>query len=147
MSEKANEPDDLEQVAYKGDLALLNECLKTRPVLVARRPRRFLEAANFTREQLLEQIKKDAQEIKATPFEPWILELDGKRRLPVFSSRPKLQNFAAKISQNMDKVFSLVGGEGLLREVIHGLEIDFVDLNLFSEKSWEIDIQKKLEQK
>ena len=96
---------------------------------------------------MLEQIKKDAQEIKATPFEPWILELDGKKRLPVFSSRKKLQNFAAKISQNMNKVFSLVGGEGLLREVINGLEIDFVDLNLFSEKSWEIDIQKKLEQK
>jgi hypothetical protein len=48
--------DDLERVAGKDDLARRNAYLKTRPVLVPRRPRRFLDAATFTQEQWIEQI-------------------------------------------------------------------------------------------
>jgi hypothetical protein len=130
--------DDLERIAYKGGIPKLNAYLRTRKVLIPLKPTRFLDAANFTKEQLLEQIQKDLQEMNATPFEPWILKLDGKRRLPVSSSHTKLQTFSAKISQQMNKVFSLGSAEILLSEVTKNLDLDIVDLNLFSDKSWEI---------
>lgn len=46
--EKLTGKDDLERVAYKEDLALLNAYLKKRPVFIPQRPKRFLDAASFT---------------------------------------------------------------------------------------------------
>src|SRR5258708_4478499 len=136
LLEKMTGRDDLERVAYKEDLNQLNAYLKTRRVLIPRRPRRFLDAANFTQEQLQEQIRTDLKEWKGMPFEPWILDMDGKKRLPAFSNQQRMQDFAARISQDMNKVFSLGGGEVLLEEITRDLDIDFIDLNLFSKKSW-----------
>lgn len=135
MLEKMTGKDDLERVAYKEDLDQLNAYLKTRRVLIPRRPKRFLDAVNFTQEQLMEQIRKDAQELSSTPFEPWVLEVDGKKRLPAFSSLQRMKDFGGKISQQLNKVFSLGGAEFLLADVTKNLDIDFVDLNLFSQKS------------
>ena len=140
--EKLTGKDDLERVAHKDDLALLNAYLKKRHVFVPQRPRRSLDAATFTQEQLMEQIRKDSEQLSGDQFEPWILEVDGKKRLPVFSSQDRMQAFASKISQNMNKVFGLGGISVLLENVIKDLEIDFVDLNLFNKKSWEIAIGK-----
>jgi len=140
--EKLTGKDDLERVAHKEDLALLNAYLKKRHVFVPQRPRRSLDAATFTQEQLMEQIRKDSEQLSGDQFEPWILEVDGKKRLPVFSSQDRMQAFASKISQNMNKVFGLGGISVLLENVIKDLEIDFVDLNLFNKKSWEIAIGK-----
>jgi hypothetical protein len=142
MIENSPEMDDLEQIASRGDPVLLKEYLKSRKILIPRRPRRFLEAAKFTQEELMEQIRQDAQDSKTTPFEPWILEVDGKKRLPAFSSRKKMQHFAARISMDLNKVFSLLGGEVLLAEIAKNVDANFVDLNLFSERSWEIDIRQ-----
>jgi len=136
--EKITGRDDLERVAYKGDLDLLNDYLKTRRVWIPRKPRRFLDAADFTREQLLDHIRKDAQDLKGEPFEPWILVLDGKKRLPAFSNKERMHFFSRKISQDLNKVFGLGCFEVLLLESTKDLDLDFVDLNLFSEKSWEI---------
>ncbi len=141
--EKLTGKDDLERVAYKEDLALLNAYLKTRPVFVPQRPKRFLDAASFTQEQLLEQIRKDSEQLSSDQFEPWILEVDGKKRLPVFSSQGRMQAFASKISQDMNKVFGLGCISVLLENVTKHVDIDFVDLNLFSKKSWEISIGRK----
>jgi hypothetical protein len=143
MLEKLTGKDDLERVAYKEDLGQLNAYLKTRRVLIPQRPRRFLDATSFTQEQLLQQIRMDAQELSGTPFEPWILNLDGKRRLPAFSSPLRMQDFSSKISQEMNKVFSLGGAEFLLEDITKNLDIDFVDLNLFSQKSWEIGVRRQ----
>src|SRR5260370_32726700 len=88
--------DDLERVAEKEDLYELNTYLKTRRLLIPRRPKRFLDADNFTPEQLLELFKKEAQELAGEPFEPWILDMDGKKRLPAFSSRKKMEIFSGK---------------------------------------------------
>jgi hypothetical protein len=41
----------------------------------------------------------------------------------------------------MNKVFSLGCAEVLLPHVIKDMDIDFVDINLFSEESWEIDVR------
>jgi len=135
--------DDLERVAYKEDLALLNAYLKKRPVFVPQRPKRFLDAATFTQEQLMEQIRKDSEQLSKDQFEPWILDVDGQKRLPVFSSQERMQAFAKKISQDMNKVFSLGCISILLENVTKHIEIDFVDLNPFSQKSWEIGIGKR----
>ena len=140
--EKMTGKDDLERVAYKENLGQLNAYLKTRRLLIPRRPRRFLDATNFTQEQLMEQIKNDARELSRTPFEPWILEVDGKKRLPAFSSQSKMQDFGSRISQDMNMVFSLGGAEFLLKDITRDLDIDFVDLNLFSQKSWEIGMKR-----
>ena len=139
--------DDLERVAYKEDLALLNAYLKKRPVFVPQRPRRFLDAAAFTQEQLMEQIRKDSEQLGSDQFEPWILEVDGKKRLPVFSSQEKMTAFGSKMSQELNKVFSLGCISILLENVTRRVEIDFVDLNLFSKKSWEIGIGKRRDSK
>jgi len=135
--------DDLERVAYKEDLALLNAYLKKRSVFVPQRPRRFLDAATFTREQLTEQIREDSEQLSKDQFEPWILEVDGKKRLPVFSSQNRMQSFVAKISQDLNKVFGLGCISILLENVTKYVDVDFVDLNPFSKKSWEIGIRKK----
>lgn len=141
--EKITGKDDLERVAYKEDLALLNACLKKRPVFVPLRPRRFLDASKLTQEQLLEQIQKDSEHVSSNQLEPWILEVDGKKRLPVFSSQERMTMFASKMSQHLDKVFGLGCISILLEDVTKQVDIDFVDLNLFSKKSWEIGIGKK----
>lgn len=75
-------------------------------------------------------------------FEPWLLALDGKKRLPAFSSQKKMTTFAARISQDMNKVFALGCTEILLADITHDIDVDLVDLNLFSGQSWEIGVQQ-----
>lgn len=135
--------DDLERVASKENVALLNAYLTKRPVFIPQRPKRFLDAADFTQEQLLEQIEKDAEQLHGDQFEPWVLELDGKKRLPVFSSQKRMKAFSSKISQDMNKMFTLGCIQILLENVTKHLELDFVELNLFSRKSWEIDVSAR----
>jgi hypothetical protein len=133
--------DDLERVAWRENLAQLNECLKTRRVWVPRRPKRYLDASNYTQEQLLKLVEDEAKDFSGDSFEPWVLEIDGKRRLPIFSSRKKLEVFAGKISQQLNKVFSLGGAEMLLEDITRGSDIDFADLNMLTGKSWEIGVR------
>ena len=143
LLEKITGKDDLERVAYKEDLSELNAYLKKRHVFIPQRPRRFLDAASFTEEQLIEQIRKDSEQLAGEHFEPWILEVDGKKRLPVFSSQEKMTVFASKMSTELNKVFSLGCIQTLLENVTKSVEVDFVDLNLFRQKSWEIGIGKR----
>jgi len=135
--------DDLERVAYKEDLAALNAYLTHRRVLVPRRPKHFLDASNFTETQMLEMIQKESEAMASDQFEPWILETEGKRRLPVFSNQKRLQEFSRKISTQLGKVFALGSAELLLSDITGSVDIDFVDLNPFSEKSWEIGVRGK----
>jgi hypothetical protein len=111
--------------------------------LIPRRPKRFLDAASFTPEELLELFRKEAEELAGESFEPWILDMDGKKRLPAFSSRKKMEVFSGKISQELDKVFALGGAEFLLQDITKGSDIDFVDLNPFSQKRWEIAVRRQ----
>lgn len=143
LLEKLTGRDDLERVAYKENVALLNTYLKKRTVFVPQRPRRFLDAAKFTQEQLLEQIREDAKQLNEKTFEPWILEVDGKKRLPAFSSQKKMGNFGKVMSKELNKIFSLGCRKVLIEDITKNLDIDFVDLNLFSEKSWQIEIAKR----
>lgn len=133
--------DDLERVAYKENPALLNACLKTRRVLVPMRPRRFLDAGSYTSEQLLEMVQKATEELAGDQFEMWVLDLDGKKHLPVFSSQKKMEIFQGEISKKLNKVFGLGAAEFLIEDAIKGTDIDFVDLNLYSQKSWEITVR------
>jgi hypothetical protein len=132
--------DDVERVACKEDLILLNEYLKTRKLLIPKRPKRFLDAATFTPEHLLELTEEEAKDLAGDHFEPWILVVDGRKRLPAFSSRKKLEAFSAKISQQLNKVFGLGSIESLLADITKHVDVDFVDLNLFSIRSWEIGV-------
>jgi hypothetical protein len=134
--------DDLERVAAREDLAALNAYLKTRRVFIPRRPRRFLEAGNFTPEQLQELLAEEAAALDGDPFEPWILEVDGQKRLPAFANQKRLEIFSKQISRELGQVFALGAGEMLLADLTAQIDVDFVDLNLFSEKSWEIGIRK-----
>lgn len=144
LLERFTGKDDLERVAYKENATLLNDYLKKRHVFVPQRPKRFLDAASFTQEQLMAQIKADAAQLSDdTRFEPWILEVDGKKHLPVFSSQKKMEAFSSKMSQELNQVFSLGCIAILLENVIKHVDIDVVDLNLFSQKSWEIEMRKK----
>jgi hypothetical protein len=132
--------DDLERVAYREDLGQLNAYLKTRRLLIPRRPGRFLDTAIFTQEELLDLMREEAEALARDDFEPWVLEVDGKQRLPAFSSQKKMTAFSAKISQEMNKVFSLGCAEILLDSIVKAVNIDFIDLNPFSLKSWEIAV-------
>jgi hypothetical protein len=143
LMEKLTGKDDLERVAYRENLAELNAYLKKRPVFIPQRPKRFLDAATFTQEQLMEQIRKDSEQLADDQFEPWILEVEGKKRLPAFSSQERMTAFAGKMSKELNKVFSLGCIQTLLENVTKNVDVDFVDLNLFSQKSWEIGIGKK----
>jgi hypothetical protein len=141
--EKLTGRDDLERVAYKEDLGLLNEYLKTRRLLIPKRPMRFLDAATFTQEELMELIEQESKELGGDQFELWVLDVDGKKRLPAFSSQKKMEEFSGKMSKRLDNVFSLGCIEILLADAIKDLDVDFVDLNLFSQKSWEIGVRRQ----
>jgi hypothetical protein len=132
--------DDLERVAYREDLGLLNSYLKTRRLLVPREPRRFLDAASFTPDELLELLRVEGEELSGDPFVPWVLEVDGKRRLPAFSSQKKMVVFSGEISKRMDKVFAIGYAEILLRDLVESCALDFIDLNALCPKSWEIGV-------
>ena len=134
---------DLERIAQNGDLDELNAYLKTHRVLIPMRPRRFLDPAKLNREQLLEEIKKDSEELKKMPFEPWILELNGQKRLPIFSSTQRMQEFSKHVAQDLKQAFSLRGAKIPLELVAKNFDIDFADLNLFSENSREIGLRRR----
>lgn len=133
--------DDLERVAYKEDMEQLNAYLKTRRLWIPKKPRRFLDASSFTPEQLLELVREESEELSGDTYDLWILEIDGKKRLPAFSSQKRMETFSGKISQQLNKVFSLGCSQELLGDVVKQVNIDFVDLNLYSRKSWEIGVR------
>ena len=145
LLEKITGKDDLERVAYKEDLQQLNDYLKTRRLLIPKKPRRFLNAATFTQDELMKMIEQESKELGSDQIELWILEVDGKKRLPAFSSQKKMEAFSARMSQDLNKVFSLGCFEALLADITKQADIDFVDLNLFSQKSWEIGMKTKNE--
>jgi len=145
LLEKITGKDDLERVAYKEDLQQLNDYLKTRRLLIPKKPRRFLNAATFTQDELMKMIEQESKELGSDQIELWILEVDGKKRLPAFSSQKKMEAFSARMSQDLNKVFSLGCFEALLADITKQADIDFVDLNLFSQKSWEIGMRTKNE--
>ena|SRR6266481_6730096 len=122
--EKLTGKDDLERVAYKEDLGLLNAYLKKRRILIPQKPRRFLDAASFTQEQLIEQIRKDCEQLSGEQVELWVLTVNGKHRLPAFSSQEKMTAFSTKMSQDLNKVFGLGCVEVLLEDVTKHIEID-----------------------
>jgi hypothetical protein len=134
--------DDLERIAYKEELGSLNQYLKTRRVIVPRRPLRFLPASAFTQDQLQDMLREAAEDSACDQFEPWILDLEGKKRLPVFSHPKKMEIFSKRISQQLNQVFALSGGEFLIADITSQFNVDFVELNLFCEKSWEIGVRK-----
>ncbi len=135
--------DDVERVAYKEDLQLLNDYLKTRRLFFPKKPRGFLDAATFTQEQLMELIRQESKELSGDQVELWVLDVDGKKRLPAFSSQKKIQAFSSRMSKELSKVFSLGCVEVLLTDITKAADIDFVDLNLFSQKSWEIGVRSQ----
>jgi len=136
--------DDVERVAGKNDPVALDELLKTRRLLIPRRPKVFLDAANMTQEQFQEMIKTESKDVAGEQFEPWVLASDGKRRLPAFSSQKKMETFSKRISQDLGKVFALGSVEVLIGDITKNLDLDFVDLNLFSGLSWEICVRNKV---
>ena len=139
--------DDLERVAGRGDMDRLKAYLKTRTVFIARRPKRFLDPGELTREALLEQIRTDTEEAQSGDFEPWILELDGRRRLPAFTSLKRAETFTGRICKELGKVFGVAYAELLLFDITRQGGIDVVDLNLFCGRSWEIEIREPAEAK
>jgi len=142
LLEKITGKDDVERVAYKEDLQALNDYLKTRRLFFPKKPKRFLDAATFTDEEFMEMMKQETKDLSGDRVELWVLEVDGKQRLPAFSSQKKMEAFSSKMSRELNKVFALGCVEVLLTDIIKAADVDFVDLNLFSQKSWEIGVKK-----
>ena len=134
---------ELERIAQHGDLDELNACLKTHPLWVPRKPRRFIDPVGLTKDQLFEKIRIDLEELKKEPFVPWILELDGKRRLPVFSSRQRMAAFRTHITKDLKQAFGLVCVTILFADILKRADIDSVDLNLFTENGREIGVRRR----
>jgi len=130
--------DDVERVAYKDDPLLLLNYLKTRKLFFPKRPLRTLDAATFTQDQLIQLIQEESKSLSGTEINLWILEVDSKKRLPAFSSRKAMEAFSARMSKDLNQVFSLGCIQVLLSDILKGTEVDIVDLNLFSKRSWEI---------
>jgi len=134
--------DDVERVAVKGDVQLLNSYLRTRRLFFPKKPRQFLDAATFTQQELMQLIEQESKELVGNDIQLWILDVNGKKHLPAFSSHKKMQTFSAKMSQELNKVFALGFVEVLLPDIAGSAGIDFVDLNLFGPKSWEIAVNR-----
>jgi len=136
--------DDVERVAYKDDPLLLLNYLKTRKLFFPKRLLRTLDAATFTEDQLIKLIEEESKAL-GSQIDLWILEVDGKKRLPAFSSRKAMEAFSARMSKDLNRVFSLGCIEVLLSDILKGTEVDIVDLNLFSKRSWEITATRRNE--
>ncbi len=144
--EKLTGKDDVERVMAKKDMKLLMEHLKNRKLMVPRRPRKYLDAANLAQDELLKLIESESmrlrEELDSDRFEPWILEVDGKRRLPVFSSQKTMEVFSAEVSKSLNKVFALGFVDMLIDDLVNWPDLDIIDLNYFSEGSMEITIHR-----
>lgn len=134
--------DDLERVAVRGDTARLNAYLETRLLWVPCEPSRFLDASDFSPEDLLKVLEAEAEDnTPDRPFTAWVMDHDGVRRLPAFSSLKRMTTFAGAISKRLDKVFPLGGGEMLMSDVVRATGVEFVDLNVLCGQSWEIAVR------
>ncbi len=133
--------DDLERVACRGNSDQLAAYLRRRTVYVPQEPARFLDPNTFTQEELIGLIEQEATELSNDPFYPWVIEEEGRRWLPAFSSQKRMQTFSGEMSKELNMVFALKCGEVLLFNAIGPLEIDFVKLNPFSKNSVEIGVE------
>jgi hypothetical protein len=140
-AQPVSEMDDLELVAAEGNVELLKNYLKSRRVLIPKKPQATLDASNYTGEQFAELIAAESSELAQVLFEPWILNENGLRKLPVFSSLAALERFQAAISAQLNQVFASGYEEMLFGEGTQGFEFDLLCLNLFSRPSWELDLK------
>lgn len=136
--------DDLERVAQKGDVRALNAYLKTRAVHVPQRPQIFLDPSQGTAEDHAEMLRLEAERLSGDSFDLWVLEVDGKKRLPVFSSEKKMTVFSQHMAKTLKKVFTFGCIVVPIETVVRQIDVDYIDLNLFSPKSWEIEVNQLL---
>jgi hypothetical protein len=132
--------DDLERVAFRRNFDQLTAYLQRRTVYVPQEPDRFLEPDTFTQEELIGLIEQEATELSNDPFYPWVIEEEGRRWLPAFSSQKKMQTFSGEMSKELNMVFALRCAEVLLFNVLAPLEIDFIKVNPFSKYGFEIGV-------
>lgn len=146
LIEKLTGKDDVERVMAKKSMNLLMEYLKTRKLMIPRRPRKYLDAANLDQDELLKLIESESKSLRedldGDRFEPWILEVEGKRRLPVFSSQKTMEVFSAEVSKSLNKVFALGFVDMLVDDLLKWPDLDVIDLNYFSEGSMEISVHR-----
>lgn len=60
-----------------------------------------------------------------------------------FSSVKKANVFSGRISQQLNKVFALGLEAILLHDLVKQVEVDFVVVNLFSDRAWEISVTRE----
>ena len=148
LIEKLTGKDDVERVMAKKDMKLLMAHLKTRKLMVPRRPRKYLDASNLVQDELLKLIESESkglrEDLDGDRFEPWILEVDGKRRLPVFSSQKTMEVFSVEVSKSLNKVFALGFIDLLIDDLLKWPDLDIIDLNYFSKGSMEVTIHRPL---
>src|SRR5262249_1066340 len=101
------------------------------------------DAAAFTQQELIEQIRKDSEQLAGDQ----VRTLDpGSRRQEttagVFEPRPnaviRREDFAKHEQGVWPGLYSI-----LLENVTKHVDVDFVDLNPFSKKTWEIGVGKE----
>jgi hypothetical protein len=136
--------DQLERIAQKGNIQNMASYLKQHRVFIPKKPKQFLDPDKFTQNELLELLKQEGEELEGDSFEPWIIDVDGIKRLPVFSSYKRLLEFSKKMSRELNKVFGLGVVEVILPDTLKKIDVDFVDLNLLCRRSWEIGMKSLL---
>ncbi len=130
--------DDLEIIASKANWKLLAEQLKTRKILVPKRPLRMIDPQNISSEDLITCIQKDAEDLNTSQFSPWIFENNSKKMIPIFSSQDRFIEFSKALSLSLNKVFGLGYMDFLLQDVLNNCEVDLIILNFQCKNSWEI---------
>jgi hypothetical protein len=133
--------DDLERIAQNGNIPYLDSYLKQRRVFIPIKPKQFLDPNTFTQNELLELLKQEGNELAGDSLEPWILDDDGIKRLPLYSSNKRILEFSKRMSTELNKVFALGCVEVILPDILEKIDVDFVDLNLFCRKSWAIGVK------
>ena len=137
--------DALERMACLEDPDRLLDYLLTHEFLVPIRPQQFLDADTATDEELMESIEASAEATAGDAVDLWTEEIDGKIRLPAFSSPKRAEAFGAALSQQLNMIFGLGCVPVLLSDVLATQHIDFVDFNRFSKGSFELDVAQFLQ--
>ena len=85
LIERVTGKDDLERIAQKGNVQAINFLLKKRPVWIPSRPRQAIDPESMDGETLVQAVQNElGADGPDAPFVPWIMEVDGCRRLPAF---------------------------------------------------------------
>ncbi len=138
--------DRISRIARQGDMNETEHILRTKPVLIPLQPVRFHDLTGMSATDFSKALADDFKTINRAKEQgrviPWIHEIKGIRRLPIFSSQRHADRYAQRVVSMGDKAAGIAFIQHLIFDFITGLTppIQALDLNIFSKHPIELQM-------